>query len=106
MFAKDWFKRDVDVTIYLLEITGFPYSFAQASSRKWGSEEAEIEHGDFYQLMPDSLDDGFFDWYCETSPYMQFYTTWEECTLIFVYQWMKWRELLAVQNDRRFTRPS
>lgn len=100
IIQTDWFQRQEDYTIYLLEITGHQYSFAIASNRKWGSENAEVEEGTFYQLMRDREDDGFFDWYCAARPYEQFFHTELEAMLLFVHNWMRWKGVLAVQSDR------
>ncbi|HRI20943.1 MAG TPA: hypothetical protein PLA68_08305 [Panacibacter sp.] len=58
MKEVDFFKDDDDFTNYLSDITGYDYSFAVSSNRTWGNKE---EKGSFFQLMPDSIDDGFFD---------------------------------------------
>ncbi len=88
MKEADFFKNEDDYTNYLLDITGYEYLFAVASVRMWGNKE---ERGTFYQLMPDSLDDGFFDWYCDKCPYYQFFKLKTEATLRFIKYWLEWK---------------
>lgn len=84
------FDNDIDVKNYLIAMTNYPYSFAQGSDRKWGTSN-KIEHGVFYQLMPDKRDDGgFFYWYCDKRPNHQFFKTKEMCVLYFIKYWTDW----------------
>lgn len=87
-----------DITRMLFHLTGTVYTFAVASDARWG-EGGEIKnmigknHEGFFQLMPHTLDDGFFDWYCEKREEYQFFETKENAALHFIYYWMKWDKL-------------
>lgn len=80
---------DIQIEKLLKSITGFSYSFATVSTRKWGHEDAVKENSEagFFQLMPDGLDDGFFDWYCLARQYHQFFITKENAVVNFLYYW-------------------
>lgn len=91
-------KADKYYHKYLLTITGRSYTFANASHRKWDSEHAEIEEGNFFQLMPYSLDStGFFDWYCDERPYNQFFRNKHEAVLEFVKYWLAWKGIIKIK---------
>jgi hypothetical protein len=87
----DFFKSTEDLTNYVLEITGQQYEFAEASSRRWG-RMSKLEHGTFYQLIPDTGDDGFFDWYYVRKPDHQFFKMREECVMRFIKYWVEWKK--------------
>jgi|AntAceMinimDraft_14_1070370.scaffolds.fasta_scaffold01232_11 hypothetical protein len=89
------FEKPEDVSKYLHFITNNYYSFAAGAVRKWGNVE-KVERSDelpFYQLMPDNLDDGFFNWYCVERPYNQFFKTKEMCIIYFVKYWLEWNRM-------------
>jgi hypothetical protein len=78
---------------YLYFFTGQKYCFAESSSRVWTNSEIveQMEcNKPFYQLMPETLDDGFFDWYCFNRPDNQFFKTREMCVLYFIKYWTDW----------------
>lgn len=87
--------NDHEITALLFNLTDCIYTFASSSDMRWG-KDGKVKHMDkshpdgFYQLMPDSLDDGFFDWYCYNREDQQFFETKENATLHFIYYWMKW----------------
>jgi len=86
------FENEKDVREYLHFFTNNYYSFAIATERIW-TDPDKVEHLKnewFYQLMPDKLDDGFFDWYCWVRPNNQFFKTQEMCILYFVRYWTEW----------------
>lgn len=87
------FDDEKNVSSYLNFFTNHFYSFAVSSERVWSTEEIEHikDNEPFYQLMPDSLDDGFFDWYCYMRPNNQFFKSKEMCVLYFVYYWTDWK---------------
>lgn len=100
-----------DVRNFLKEVTGFDYSFAVTSSRVWGRRvkkfgknedeileyEAiaaeDVQEGTFYQLMPDGLDNGFFNWYCYEREDYQLFKSKEMCVAYFLKFWMIWNAL-------------
>ena len=84
------FTTPREVLRYLHLITTNKYGVAASSQRKWGSEESEVESGTFYQIMPDDEDGGFFDWYCDTRPYNQFFTSIDAAVIHFVLYWHIW----------------
>jgi hypothetical protein len=65
---------------------------------RWGKVDKFESMGDvfpdaFYQLMPDTMDDGFFDWYCHHRDDQQFFASSETCALHFIYYWMQWNKM-------------
>ena len=100
-----------DVRDFLKEVTHYKYSFAVASSRVWGRrvkqfgknedevleyeeiERKDVQQGRFYQLMPDGLDDGFFNWYCYEREDYQFFKSKELCVAYFLKFWIIWTSL-------------
>ena len=86
------FENENQVTPYLRLITGFRYCPAKVSFRRWGSTESEPEEGQFYQIVPDRVDNGFFDWYCGNRPYHQHFRTVEMAVLYFVFYWHIWKK--------------
>jgi hypothetical protein len=87
----DFFKNDGDYYNYLSAITGHDYVFANSSVRRWIKK---VENGNFYQVMPASKDDGFFDWYIERSPDQQFFFHKMEAVLRFVKYWIEWKKIV------------
>jgi hypothetical protein len=87
------FENNQNAIQYIHFFTNQFYSFAVASERVW-SEIENVEHMatglPFYQLMPDTIDDGFFDWYCYVRPNNQFFKTKEMCVLYFIKYWTEW----------------
>ena len=112
---------DAQVMPYLAYITGYKYCVAVGTGRIWGDENAkrhaqtlEQEHyntngededsvaltesGSFYQIMPETDDDGFFDWYCDNRPNNQFFKTTEMAVLHFVFWWNVWQKEMISNN--------
>jgi hypothetical protein len=87
MEMLDFFKCDEDFNNYLYVITGFSYMFRVSSSRETDNGE---EYGVFYQVQPESKDDGFFDWYYFKMPDRQYFRTKTEAVLRFTIQWLQW----------------
>lgn len=90
------FENDRDLREYLFFFTGHLYSFAESSLRIWG-KGGEVEgskydpaKSTFYQLMPDEIDDGFFNYYVSIRPDNQFFKTKEMCVIHFVRFWTDW----------------
>ncbi|OIN59808.1 hypothetical protein [Arsenicibacter rosenii] len=84
------FDTDVELGMYLFSITSQKYTIAQASERTWGQVR---ENGLFYQIMPEGLDNGFFDWYISERPDHQFFRTVEMAVLYFIFYWNIWNSL-------------
>ncbi len=105
------FQNSRSAANFLREVTGHNYVFAVASSQAWGllptieEEEEETEQYEekqprpnvrnvtCYQLMPDTVDDGFFDWYCYERDYYQFFQSREMCAAYFLKFWIIWDKL-------------
>ena len=82
----------------LYNLTGYIYTFATVSSMRWGQNGTTIQMSatnpeGFFQLMPDSTDAGFFDWYCYNRPEQQFFESKNNAVLHFIYFWQKWKSL-------------
>lgn len=90
MKSFDFFSGDRDYYNYLAAITGQDYLFASAAVRKWNNK---IDHGEFFQLMPLQVDDGFFDWYILESPNQQFFVNKTEAVLRFIKYWIEWKQM-------------
>src|ERR1700741_3178319 len=88
----DFFKNVEDLNNYVLEITGYHYDFVKGSVRSW-STKSKNEHGIFYQLIPDTSDDGFFSWYCTRKPNHQFFKSRIECVMRFIKYWVEWKKM-------------
>ncbi len=87
------FSNPMYIRKYTKALTNSEYVFAVGSNRKWGDSNAiETENNGkpFYQLMPDSLDEGFFDWYVSARSKYQFFKTEEMCLLHFVFYYDVW----------------
>jgi len=102
-----------DVRQFLFEVTGHKYSFAETTHRIWGlkpktfgknedeiiefesEDEAtqRLEEGHFYQLSPDTLDDGFIYWYRRERMYNQSFATKEMCVAYFLKFFIIWKNL-------------
>lgn len=76
---------------YLQTITGCKYSFAIGASKAVDTIE-NVEHREegYFQIMADSKDKGFFQWYLLKKPYNQFFDTMEEAFLAFVEYYNIW----------------
>jgi hypothetical protein len=87
-----------DLERILQDITGYIYVFATASCMRW-TERGEIKYTDtehpegFFQLMPDTNDEGFFNWYCSVRPEHQFHPTRQGATLHFLYYHHQWKKM-------------
>ena len=86
------FEDESQVTPYLRLVTGFRYCLEKISHRKWGDADQPSEEGNFYQIVPDRVDNGFFDWYCDNRPYHQAFRTVEMAVLYFVFYWHIWQK--------------
>jgi hypothetical protein len=87
-----------DITRILHAVTGHIYTFATASDMRWGKNDTVEHKGEefpngFYQLMPDAMDDGFFDWYCYHRDEQQFFASPETAALHFIYYWTQWNRM-------------
>jgi len=93
------FEDEQQVTPYLRLITGFRYRLAITTHRRWADRENPLEEGRFYQITPDQMDNGFFDWYCNNRPCHQHFKTVEMAVLYFVFYWHIWqKEMVAVKR--------
>lgn len=91
------FDNEEDVTPFLKDVTGYTYEFAVGTVRVWGhlenKEDADTKRGQlFYQIMPDGLDDGFFDWYCYLREHYQFFDSKEMAVAYFLRYWIIWNK--------------
>src|SRR5256886_7042874 len=84
------FENENQVVPYLRIVTSYRYCLVMSSHRKWGSEDSLPEEGQFYQIVPDQVDNGFFDWYCDNRPFHQLFRTVEMALLHFVFYWHVW----------------
>jgi hypothetical protein len=86
------FNNDQDAIDYLHFATGNRYVFAVSNSRIWSDRKRSqpATENPFYQIMPVTEDDGFFDWYCSSRPDNQFFLTKEMCVLYFIRYWLQW----------------
>lgn len=64
--------------------------FAVSLDRKFGTEYAKIENGEFYQVMSDGA---FFDWYCDARENQQFFSTMDQAALAYLKYFKKWSDL-------------
>ena len=83
-----------EYSFLLFTLTDQYYTFANCASAYWGKEgESKPERWGseaYYQLMPKTTDDGFFDWYIEVRQYYQFFETRHDCVLQFIFYWNTW----------------
>ena len=84
------FEDENQVVPYLRLLTDYRYTVEIRHHRKWGDASSAQEEGNFYQIVPDRVDDGFFDWYCDNLPYHQHFKTVEMALLHFVFYWHVW----------------
>lgn len=75
----------------LFSLTGTKYIFAQVSSRRWG-RKSETVNGTYYQIMPERLDDPFFNWYCNERTEYQFFKSKANCIIYFLKYWVIWKK--------------
>jgi hypothetical protein len=79
---------------YLLKETGSHYCFASSTTRSINNANNIEQKNDgtfFYQIMPDSIDNGFFDWYILEKKHNQFFETKEEAFIQFMKFWNAWK---------------
>ena len=84
------FEDENQVVPYLRLLTDYRYTVEISHHRKWGDVSSPQEEGNFYQIVPDRVDNGFFDWYCDNLPYHQHFKTVEMALLHFVFYWHVW----------------
>lgn len=83
-----------EAKMYLTSFTGFDYDFAMGSCRKWGSGDVVTEDNtSYFQIMPNTVDDGFFEWYVKKRPYRQFFESYETCIIHFLYYRKIWMDI-------------
>lgn len=92
------FEDENQVTPYLRIVTGYRYNVEITSHRRWGSNESPLEAGQFFQIIPDKVDNGFFDWYCDNRPHQQNFNTVEMALLHFIFYWHIWKEDLEEKS--------
>lgn len=84
--------QDHQISAVVLRITGMRYSFATVFGRVWG-KDGDHEQGEFWQLMPDGIEGlDFFNWYCDTRMYCQFFKTKGDCLSNFLFNWCLWQD--------------
>jgi hypothetical protein len=83
---------DFDLSQIVYRVTGQFYGFAVASGYFMEMQAEEV-----YQLMPHTVDNGFFDWYCLERVDHQFFETKQECTLQFLKYWYIWKNKWQTQ---------
>lgn len=86
------FENEYQIVPYLRLVTGCRYGVETSAHRRWGNETSSQEEGKFYQIIPDRVDDGFFDWYCDYRPFHQFFRTVEMALIHFVFYWHVWMD--------------
>ena len=72
---------------YILKETKYLYCFSTSINRSWNSEiniERKNDGSVFYQIKPDGLDGGFFNWYALERQHNQFFETKEEAFIEFM----------------------
>ncbi len=95
--GQERFEDENQVIPYLRLLTDYRYNINMSLHRRWGSTDSLLEEGKFYQIVPDNVDDGFYDWYYENRRCYQFFKTVEMALLYFVFYrrvWLKGREAL------------
>ena len=85
------FENENQVVPYLRIVTSCRYCLSVSLHRQWGNKDSPKEEGRFFQIVPDQVDDGFFDWYCDNHPFHQFFRTAEMALLHFVFYWHVWK---------------
>lgn len=91
MAQKPEHPTNLEITVLLGRITGHMYTFAVSSSRHWNNNKnIEQSNDGFYQLMPEGLDGGYWDWYCAHREYNQFFKSKADCALEFINYYYMW----------------
>lgn len=88
--GSERFEDENQVIPYLRIVTGYRYNVEISAHRRWGGIENTLESGQFFQIIPDKVDNGFFDWYCDNRPHHQYFHTVEMALLHFVFYWHVW----------------
>ena len=89
--ATERFEDENQVVPYLRLLTDYRYAVEISMHRRWGQAGGDVEEGRFYQIVPDRVDDGFFDWYSDNRPDHQHFKTVEMALLHFVFYWHLWK---------------
>ena len=89
---------DMELSQIVLQVTGLLFTFATAQGRYLGSADKFDRNCTTYQLMPETINGlDFFNWYCDTRPYDQFFLTKEECVTALLKYWFiykkNWQEI-------------
>ncbi|TYP73662.1 hypothetical protein [Aquimarina intermedia] len=86
MELENEYLNEKEARIFLKQFTGHNYVFAQGAHRKWGkSEHTPLEEKTpYFQIMPDTVDDGFFNWYVIERSGKQFFELRETCIIHFL----------------------
>jgi hypothetical protein len=90
--SQEKFEDENQVIPYLRLLTDYRYNINMSLHRKWGIEDSPMEEGKFYQIVPDNVDNGFFDWYYENRRCYQFFKTIEMALLHFVFYFHVWKK--------------
>jgi hypothetical protein len=85
------FESENQVTPYLRIVTGYRYNLEISQHRILEGDTSQ-ETGKFFQIIPDRVDNGFFDWYCDNFPGKQLFQTVEMALLHFVFYWHVWKK--------------
>ena len=88
--SSERFEDENQVVPYLRLLTDYRYTVELSLHRRWGNETSVIEEGKFYRIVPDRVDNGFFDWYSDNLPFHQHFKTVEMALLQFVFYWHFW----------------
>jgi len=91
---KDQKLSTKEYVLLLANLTGYQYTFASAANLRWGKDgkvKTAEEGKSFTQIMPETSDDGFFDWYCDRREDYQFFKSKSRATLQFIYYWTEWK---------------
>jgi hypothetical protein len=88
--VNERFEDENQVVPYLRMLTDYRYTVEITTHRRWGSEDSALQEGRFYQIVPDRVDNGYFDWYCDNRPDHQHFKTVEMALLHFVFYWHVW----------------
>ena len=87
---------DMELIALLTNLTGYIYTFANGAHQRWGENGKIKKAGEnnpdgFFQLMPHTKDDGFFDWYSDNRSEYQFFKSKNKAVLHFIFYWTKWK---------------
>ena len=92
---KDQKLSTTEYVLLLSNLTGYRYTFVSAANLRWG-KDGKVKNAEegksFTQIMPETSDDGFFDWYCNRRGDYQFFNSEYRATLQFIYYWTEWRK--------------